>query len=140
MKPRVVLDTNVIVSAFRSRRGASYRLLELAGEGAFTICLSVPLVLEYEDASKRLISSKIDIRANVVDDVLDYLCAIGEHHDIFFLWRPHLRDPKDDMLLELAVSAGCEQIVTYNERDFVGADQFGIKTITPRVFLASLGV
>jgi putative PIN family toxin of toxin-antitoxin system len=140
MKPRVVLDTNVIVSAFRSRRGASYRLLELAGEGAFTICLSVPLVLEYEDASKRLISSKIDIRANVVDDVLDYLCAIGEHHDIFFLWRPHLRDPKDDMLLELAVSAGCEQILTYNERDFVGADQFGIKTITPRVFLASLGV
>lgn len=140
MKPCVVLDTNVIVSAFRSRRGASYRLLELAGEGAFTICLSVPLVLEYEDASKRLISSKIDIRANVVDDVLDYLCAIGEHHDIFFLWRPHLRDPKDDMLLELAVSAGCEQIVTYNERDFVGADQFGIKTITPRLFLASLGV
>lgn len=140
MKPRVVLDTNVIVSAFRSRRGASYRLLELAGEGAFTICLSVPLVIEYESVTKRLIGSEIVISETIVDNVLDYLCAIGDHHGIFFLWRPHLRDPKDDMVLELAVSADCDQIVTYNERDFAGAEQFGIKTITPKLFLALLGV
>lgn len=140
MKPRVVLDTNVIVSAFRSRRGASYRLLELADTGVYKLCLSVPLVVEYEAVAKRLISSELAVSETVIDDILDYLCAIGERHDIFFLWRPHLRDPKDDMVLELAVSADCDQIVTYNERDFVGAEQFGITTITPRLFLASLGV
>jgi predicted nucleic acid-binding protein len=99
----------------------------------------VPLVLEYEAASKRLIGSQIPVTAAVIDDIVDYLCVIGERHDIYFLWRPHLRDSQDDMVVELAVSAGCTQIVTYNVRDFVGVEQFGIEVITPRDLLIKLG-
>ncbi len=62
-----------------------------------------------------------------------------KHHAIFFLWRPYLRDPKDDMVLELAVKAGCESIVTYNTRDFTGVEQFGLQAIEPGIFLQSIG-
>lgn len=60
-------------------------------------------------------------------------------HPIFFLWRPFLRDPKDDMILELAVKAGCEFIITYNVRDFAGVEQFGIQVVEPGAFLQRIG-
>ena len=61
------------------------------------------------------------------------------HRRIFFLWRPFLKDPKDDMVLELAVEAEVEYIVTHNLKDFHGAEHFGIKAITPKEFLRKIG-
>ncbi len=58
----------------------------------------------------------------------------------FFLWRPYLPDPKDDMLLELAVEAGCDFIVTYNARDFREIERFDITVVTPKEFLEQMGV
>lgn len=74
-----------------------------------------------------------------VDDILDYLCSVANRREIFFLWRPFLNDPKDDMVLELAVEAGCDCIVTFNTRDFAGVGQFGLRTVTPREFLREIG-
>lgn len=71
--------------------------------------------------------------------ILDYLCAVGHPRRIHFLWRPFLRDPGDDMVLELAVAAGCGFIVTFNTRDFAGSEQFGALAVTPRQFLAVIG-
>jgi predicted nucleic acid-binding protein len=73
-----------------------------------------------------------------VGDFLDYICSIAHHQDIFFLWRPHLPDPKDDLVLELAFAAGCAGIVTYNQRDFAGAEQLGVRIWSPRDFLRLL--
>ena len=130
---RVVLDTNVLVSALRSRRGASFALLSLLGEEAFEITLSVPLVLEYEDVLLRDIAaspfSEDDVRT-----LIDYLCDVGFRQEIFFLWRPFLRDQKDDHVLELAVAAQC-RVVTHNIRDFSGAERFGVEVMTPGKFL-----
>ncbi len=138
---QIVIDTNVFVSALRSQRGASHVLLKLVGLcPAFEINLSVPLVLEYEEVARRqqhihgLPDS--DIRA-----IIDYLCAVGNHRDIYYLWRPFLRDPADDMVLEIAVEAGCDIIVTFNGDDFGGVEpQFGIRTLTPAAFLKEIGV
>ena len=138
--PNIVIDTNVILAALISRRGASFKLLSLIGVEDFDICLSVPLVLEYEDAAKRQVGSRIALSSQEIDDVIDYLCLVGKHHEIYYLWRPLLKDPNDDMVLELAVSAGCETILTYNLRDFQGAEMFGIQVINPKVFLEQLGV
>jgi len=135
--PRAVLDTNVIVSAVRSARGASFRLLTLVGSGRFEIALSVALVLEYEDALMRLPESRFD--EEDLGAVLDYLCAVGHHQRIFYLWRPVLRDPADDMVLELAVASGSGTIVTFNERHFGGCETFGIRVATPQTFLAEIG-
>jgi predicted nucleic acid-binding protein len=74
-----------------------------------------------------------------VDDVLDFLCASASPREIFYLWRPMLSDPKDDFVLELAVESGCEYIVTFNMKDFAGAENFGVTAIKPQEFLRALG-
>ena len=134
----MVLDTNVLVAALRSRRGASHRLLRLVGDPRFRINLSVPLLLEYEEVLKRPDAGH-PLSAEEVDDVLNFLCAEASLREIFYLWRPVLPDPKDDFVLELAVESGCDYIVTFNTRDFAGAENFGVAAIKPREFLRQLG-
>lgn len=139
MKPKqVVIDTNVIIAALRSRRGASFRLLTILEKNKFTVCVSVPLVMEYEDVAKRFIG-EIALNEEDIEAVIDYICSVARQREIYFLWRPFLKDPKDDMLLELAVAAECQFIVTFNKRDFTGCEQFGIKAISPRDFLEEIG-
>jgi putative PIN family toxin of toxin-antitoxin system len=136
--PQVVIDTNVIISGLRSRRGRAFQLLTLIGTGKFDIHLSVSLVLEYSEVLLRQISH-LDLNREEVDDLVDFYCSVGVQNEIFFLWRPLLRDPKDDMVLELAVKAGCESIITYNTRDFAGAEQFGLNLLEPSEFLRLIG-
>lgn len=134
----VVFDTNVLIAALRSRRGASFRLFSLVGTGRFDIALSVPLVLEYEGVANRLLP-ELGMSAGHVGDILDYLCSVAIHRPVFFLWRPTLPDPKDDMILELAVDAGAPVIVTFNKRDFVGSERFGVRVLNPREYLQEIG-
>ena len=137
--PQIVIDTNVLVSAMRSRDGYAFRLIELLGKGKFTVHLSVPLLMEYEEVLKRELPN-LRVSQAVVDNVLDYLCKVAEPHEIFFLWRPFLRDPDDDMVLEVAVKAGCQYIVTFNRRDFAGIEQFALEVVTPGEFLKNEGI
>ncbi|MFA7331785.1 MAG: PIN domain-containing protein [Candidatus Delongbacteria bacterium] len=134
---RVVLDTNVIVSGLRSRGSASHEVLRRVADGSFALVLSVPLAIEYESVLKRD-TGGLGFRAQDVDVVVDYLCSVAEHRSIWFLWRPILPDPKDDMLLELAVEAGCDTIITFNTRHFGLTARFGVRTVTPREFLTAL--
>ena len=138
--PQVVIDTNVIVAGLRSRRGSAFQLLTLIDTGHFDIHLSVPLVLEYTEVLLRELSN-LYLSREEVDDLIDFYCAVGLQHEIFFLWRPFLRDPKDEMVLELAVKvkAGCQSIITYNTRDFAGVEQFGLNVLEPSEFLRLIG-
>ncbi|MBC7226362.1 MAG: putative toxin-antitoxin system toxin component, PIN family [Thermoflexales bacterium] len=137
-RKRIVLDTSVLVAALRSRRGASHRLLSLLGDERFEVSISVPLLLEYEAAAKRLLGI-VPLTEEDIEAVLDYICAVARRWKLHYLWRPVLRDPKDEMVLELAVTANCEYIVTHNIRDFEGAEQFGIRVVTPKEFLREIG-
>jgi predicted nucleic acid-binding protein len=134
---RVVLDTSVLVAAVRSRRGASFELVSRLAAGEFEAAVSVPLVLEYEDALLRHLPAspldEADVRI-----LIDYVCEVAIRQEIFFLWRPNLRDPGDDLVLELAVAAGCEAVVTHNVRDFRGAERLGVRVATPGQFLQEL--
>ncbi len=136
---QIVIDTNVFVSALRSQYGASYKLFMLLESGKFEFNLSVPLALEYEEAGKRLVGKKSMLKAADIDAILDYLCSLANRRKVYYLWRPFLTDPKDDMVLELAVSAGCEIIVTYNTADFAPVKQFGIRLMTALEFLREIG-
>ncbi|MBI2920137.1 MAG: putative toxin-antitoxin system toxin component, PIN family [Planctomycetes bacterium] len=138
MPEQVVLDTNVLVAGLRSTRGASHKILRWIGTGRFGTHVSVPLVLEYEEVLLRE-SPVLGLSPADVRDFLDYICSVSEHHAIDFLWRPLLRDPHDDMVLELAVQAGCGSIVTHNIRDFAGAGSLGVHAILPRTFLNRIG-
>lgn len=134
----MVLDTSVLVAAWRSRRGASYALLTRLRAGDFEIAVSVPLVVEYEAVLLRHLQGG-SLSTQDVEAFVDYLCLVARKQDIFFLWRPFLRDPDDDMLVELAVAAECTGIVTHNVRDFAGVERLGFRVFTPAEFLMSIG-
>ncbi|MBU6179123.1 MAG: PIN domain-containing protein [Verrucomicrobia bacterium] len=134
---RAVLDTNVIVAALRSSRGASHELLYRMDSGAFRPVLSVPLVAEYEDVLFRS-DSGIQLDRDRIEDVLNRICQLAVNQTIHFLWRPFLPDPKDDMVFEAALASGSTYIVTFNITDFHPAGSFGIQPIKPDQFLLTL--
>jgi len=135
----VVIDTNMLVSALKSKRGASFKVLTLIGQSKFDINLSVPLILEYEDVAKRLIGETA-LNEEDINDILDYICSVSSCREIFYLWRPFLKDPKDDMVLELAVTSNCDMIITYNKKDFKGVEKhFGIRLLSSKELLFEIG-
>ena len=135
---KVVIDTNVVVSALKSNRGASYDLISALPSKQFQPVLSVPLYLEYQDVLARPeCTSGCSSREELLN-FLRYLCSICDRQDIFFLWRPWLKDPKDDMVLELAVASSSRYIITYNVSDFKRIHGFSVEAITPREFIEIL--
>jgi len=137
-KYKIVIDTNVMVAALKSKRGASYKLLSIIDEEKFQISISVSLIFEYEDVLKRR-DLKLNLETEDIDDILDYICKVADKREIFYLWRPYLKDAKDDLLLELAVESESNFILTYNKRDFESIDKFGLQALTPKEFLKKIG-
>jgi len=131
---QIVLDTNVLVSALRSKNGASHRLLSLLGDDRWRPNLTVAVVLEYEAVLKRECAD-FGLTEQDIDEVLDAICSQSGLHRVYFLWRPAASDPDDDLILEAAVASHSELIVTFNARDFADAGRFGIRCLTPKEFL-----
>jgi putative PIN family toxin of toxin-antitoxin system len=128
-----VLDTDVLVAAFRSALGASRQLLLGALERRFELLLSVPLVLEYEAVLTRPEQlAACGLSAEEVERVLDDLASVARQVRLAFRWRPWLSDANDDMVLETAVNGNANAIVTFNQRDFEGARrEFNCAVILP---------
>ena len=135
--PQVILDTNVLYAALYSNRGASFKLVSMIEKGLFDFHLSVPLVLEYEDVLLRS-AQDFGLTKNDIHTFINYLCEKATLHEVYYLWRPTLRDPKDEMVLEVAVKAQCDYIVSYNKSDFKGVDRFGVQVVDAADFLKLL--
>lgn len=133
----IVIDTNVIVSGLQSDMVFSHRLLEALPEKKFDICISVPLVLEYEAQLKKRLPRDIFTDEDI-DDFIDYICLIGKKTSIYYLWRPFLKDPFDDHVLELALASQSRYIVTFNKKDFKDTEHYGIEVVNPHEFLRIL--
>jgi putative PIN family toxin of toxin-antitoxin system len=132
---RVVLDTNVLVAAARSRRGASFALLSLIPSPEFVPCLSIGLYSEWQAVLTRAENLPKGLTSDDALGFVRYLASQSHLQEIHFLWRPCLPDPDDDMVLELAYSAGCQHIITHNMSDYLGSETFGVTPITPDEFL-----
>jgi putative PIN family toxin of toxin-antitoxin system len=135
---RVVLDTSVLVAAARSRNGASHRLLKQLPSPRFQIALSVALYMEWLAVLTR--PEHLPVGATPEDALAfaRYLASLAHLQDIHFLWRPFLRDPDDDMVLECAVASGSPFIVTHNVKDFARAAELGVQALRPGDFLHHL--
>lgn len=138
---RVVLDTNILVAASRSRNGASFALLLALKNGKYTALASVPLMLEYDAVLKRPEQLAFGARtAAATDAFLDALSLFIEPVHLHYLWRPQLRDPADEMVLETALNGRADALVTLNIADFVPAGHFRLPVLTPGAFLRQLQV
>lgn len=131
---RVVFDTSVLVAAAKSRRGASFALVRSIPNPKFEAALSVPLYTEWQAVLTRPANLPPGQGPEQAYAFLQYLAGHCHLQDIFYLWRPCLKDADDDMILELAVAARCSHILTHNLKDFRGAESFGIVAITPGDF------
>ena len=129
-----------MVAAFRSRSGASRQILLAALERRVELLLSVPLILEYEAVllrSEHLAASGLN--SLEVERVLDDLVAVAKPVKLAFRWRPRLRDPNDDMVLETALNGDAGAIVTFNQRDFGEAKRsFGCAVLFPAAALQQI--
>ena len=130
----IVVDTNVIYSALRSSLGASYILLDSISEGKVDYAVSAALVFEYEDVLKRP-SNGLVFTDFEIDEFVDSIISLSHRFSPYFLWRPFLKDRKDDMVLELATVSNSEFIVTFNIKDFTGSKNLGVTAITPYEFI-----
>lgn len=134
---RAVIDTNVLIAALRSSSGASHQIILAADRGDFQMAMSVPLLAEYDDVSSRP-TTGIKIPTSALDAIIRRIAQMAYKQQIYYLWRPLLPDPKDDMVLEVAIASGATHIVTFNRKDLRLASQFGITVLTPAAFIRLL--
>jgi len=137
---RLVFDTAMMVAAIRSDRGASRRLLVAALERRLELLVSTPLLIEYEAVMTRSEHlGKAGLSPGEVGQILDAVAATATPVRLAFTWRPLLRDPDDDMVLETAVNAQADAIVTFNRRDFwPRIEPFGVAVWAPGETLRKL--
>lgn len=137
---QLIIDTNVLVAALRSRQGASFRLLKLLNDGdeRWQINVSTALILEYEAVLKRE-THRQGKDLSIIDKFIDDVVSVANRHSIYYLLRPFLKDAGDDFILELAFSSSVDYIITYNIDDFARAKMFGVDAITPKTFLQKIG-
>ena len=137
---RVVLDTDVIVTALRSATGGSNAVLREAAHGRITSLVTPALFLEYEAVLKRPEQRLVHgLGLRDIDRFLAALAAACEAVEVSFQWRPQLSDANDEMVLETAVNGQADALITHNVRDFVkGAERFGLRVLRPGEFLKEL--
>jgi putative PIN family toxin of toxin-antitoxin system len=132
---RIILDTNVLYAGLYSSDGASYQVLRAIERGDIQIVLSPTLLFEYEEILYRN-QAELGLSGQHIEAILDNLCALSDHQQIYYLWRAFLPDPKDDHILEVAIASRTRIIVTHNLKDFKGIEKmFGIRPMTPKEFL-----
>ena len=135
---RVILDTSVLVAAARSRNGASFLLLSMLPSSRFEIALTVALYTEWQSVLTRPEHLPPGANAEASIGFLRYLASIAHLQDVHFLWRPFLRDPDNDMVLECSVASVSRHIVTHNVKDFKRAPELKVNAVTPAEFLTLL--
>lgn len=133
MASRIVVDTNVLVSAILSPHGAAREVLRRCLSGRAQPLIGNALFTEYEDVLSR---DKLFVAApltpNERAELLDAVLGVCQWINIAFLWRPNLPDESDNHLVELAVAGNAQWIVTGDTRDIAAGelafDSFGIVT------------
>ena len=137
---RVVLDTSVVVAGLRSHNGASNEVLRHVAMRRVVPLVTIALFLEYEEVLGRpehRLAHGLD--AAQIGQFLQALASASEPVETRFRWRPQLRDPGDELVLEAAINGRADALVTHNRKDFVGvSDRFGLRLLAPAELLSEV--
>ena len=136
---RVTVDTNILFQALYSSTGASHQILKLIRTGDLSLAISIPVYKEYQDVLKRKRSMDfIGKTEDEIDTVLEFIALVSEPFVMNYLWRPNLKDEKDNIFAELAFNSGSRYLITKNIRDFTIGNELildSFEIITPSDFL-----
>lgn len=136
---KIVLDTDVIIAGMRSPSGASAEIIRRARRGELTLMASVSLFMEYEAKCTLPIHYQAaGLSAQEAEIFINTLASIISPVKTHYLWRPQLRDPADEMVLEAAVNGGAKALISFNQKHFgLTPQRFGIQLLLPSEFLRS---
>jgi putative PIN family toxin of toxin-antitoxin system len=137
---KVVIDTSVWISALIKKESGARELLKLVFQDKISPQISEPLFREYESVMKRKKVQTLTVLTN--DEQYELLSAfLSKCHwnEIYYTWRPNLKDEDDNFLVELAVASNSKAIITYNLKDFKNAELVFNHTITiPENFIREI--
>lgn len=118
-----LLDTNVLISALRSRQGASHALVRRVLQGKLAITMHHKLLTEYQDVLSRPETLKSLVFSwEEIEAILAFIVAEAHEVNVNYLWRPNLKDEGDNFVMELAVAASPCILVTHNTKDFIAGE------------------
>ncbi len=139
---KVVIDTNIWISALISRDGTSREIIRLALMGKISPQISTPLLIEHESVIKRNKIQKLcSLNIEEQEELLQAYLATCKWNEIFYLWRPNLKDKNDDFLVELAVASNSSAIITDNKQDLIANElHFNFEVLTAKEFLERIKV
>jgi putative PIN family toxin of toxin-antitoxin system len=136
---RVVIDTSVLVAALRSNRGASFHLLRLVGEGKLAALATTAMLLEYEAVAKRPEQRLVHgLTLDEIDVLLAAFASVLEPVEVHYSFRPLLRDPDDEFIVEAALNGRADATVTFNRRDFEFTAHMGLDILLPSEVIARI--
>jgi putative PIN family toxin of toxin-antitoxin system len=136
---QIVIDTNVLLTGLKSKKGASYLLLTLLNSNFFELNISTTLIFEYEYVLKRE-SQNLGLTSEDIDNIINGICHLANHQKVYYLWRPLSKDPNDDFIIDLAIKSQADFIISYNQKDLKTLIKFNISILNPKQFLQILGV
>ena len=133
----VIIDTNIFISAILSQKGSAIEILRLALHKIIKPQIGLKLFMEYEDVLLRdKIISNSKLSASEIDELFNALLSVSKWNEIYYLWRPNLKDEGDNHIVELAVASNAKYIITHNKKDFLENElYFDFKVLTAKEFL-----
>jgi uncharacterized protein len=140
--PRVVIDTNVLTGALLRREGQNRQVLRACLESSLQPLVGQALLLEYEDVlGRQQVFRRSPLNASERQQLFEAFLGTCEWVQVYYLWRPNLRDEKDNHVVELGVAGGASMIVTNNLRDFSATELSfpDIRVISPAALVKELG-
>jgi putative PIN family toxin of toxin-antitoxin system len=123
MSIKIVVDTSVFISALIGEKGPSRELIRQCLLKKYQPLMGNALFCEYESVLHRgEIKLKCPLTAEEVQKLLAAFMSVSQWVNIYYLWRPNLKDEADNHLIELAVAGNAQIIATNNVKDFKKAE------------------
>ena len=134
---KIVIDTSVWISALITKDSKAREIIKMVFKKELYPQMSEALFKEYESVMKRdKIQRLTPLGKEEQNELFNAYLSCCNWNEVYYSWRPNLKDEDDNFVVELAVASGAEYIITYNTKDFQKSELiFRHTIITPEEFI-----